>query len=331
MSDTSECKSLPNGLKPLLFTAPESHYFGELLGKSLNITPVPICNKKFSNGEDYYRIPIDDHLDLVGRDTILVCGTQTDQAFLFLLRVGQQLATLGTRRRVFITPFYGYSTMERAQIPGEIVTAKANARLLSTIPSMGLGNVFLFLDLHVQTIQYFIENVIALELYSEKVLRDAIIEHICPLITPKENFLFGSSDLGRPLWIQSYARYFHVNMAFIDKKRTFEKIRVSNVIGDVEGKSVIIFDDMIRSGGTLVAACDAYLENGATAVYAVVSHFAASNQQVIEMLEKSHLAKIVATNSHPHSQWDSVKNSEKIVITDASVVFQSAMEKLLTH
>ncbi|KAL0227497.1 hypothetical protein RCL1_003641 [Eukaryota sp. TZLM3-RCL] len=319
--------TLPNGQSPLLFYASGFKYFAEGLASLLGLEAIPIINKKFSNGEDYYRIPLENNLDLVGRDVLLVCTTATDADLLFVIRVGCQLATLGTRRRVFVCPFFGYSTMERASLPGEVVTTKVNCRLLSTIPCLGLGNVFLFLDLHVQTIQYFVEDCIAIELYAESVLRSAIEE----MNLPNSSVIFGSSDLGRPKWLQSYARYFNTSMAFINKMRSFESVKVLHVIGDVAGRVVIIYDDMVRSGGTLIAACEAYLEAGATKVYAVVSHLALSTPEVATLIEESKLELVISTDSHPMSQLELVQKSKKFRIVSCASVFCSAVERLMNH
>jgi len=92
----------------------------------------------------------------------------------------------------------GYSTMERAVHAGEIVSAKTNICMMSSIPSSGLGNVFLFLDLHVEGLLHYFEGPCnRVELYAEQILLDGIRQLGLP------SFMFASADLGRPKWVSS--------------------------------------------------------------------------------------------------------------------------------
>ncbi|KAL0231539.1 hypothetical protein GEMRC1_010943 [Eukaryota sp. GEM-RC1] len=310
---------------PVIFSHVDSHYFAKCLSAQLGLPCQMVETRPFSNGETYYRIPVDQAMELIGRDVILVCSTHSDEALLFFLRVGIQLASMGTRRRIFVCPFLGYSTMERSRFPGEVVTAKSNAILFSSIPSLASGNTFLFIDLHNQCLQHFLQSCCALELYAESVLRKAI----CSLNLDPDSFVMGSADLGRPLWLKSYANTFNVKMAFIDKSRNFESIQVEHILGEVEGKSVVIFDDMIRSGSTAFSAADAYLSQGAVAVYLVVTHFAISKEEVVDLIEASSFAKVIGTDSHPMSQLQQVKDSKKIEIVSVCEVFSEAVTQLL--
>jgi len=91
----------------------------------------------------------------------------------------------------------GYSTMERAVLPGEVVSAKTNICMMSSIPSTGLGNVFLFLDLHVQGLLHYFEGpCVRVELYAEEVLVNGVKS------LGLEKFMFASADLGRPKWVR---------------------------------------------------------------------------------------------------------------------------------
>jgi len=283
-----------------------------------------VIHKVFGDGERYYRIDITDRQELVGLDAVIVSSATSDQEILEIFRVGCELASLGTRRRIFVIPFLGYSTMERAVKPGEIVTAKANARLLSAIPNCGLGNTFIFCDLHVNGImQYFEGACQCMELYAQSFLVDKIQKHIIDKLPGGEkDVVFGSADLGRPLWVDSFASTFHAPIAFIRKQRNFEDTRVVGTpIGDVAGKTVIIYDDMTRSGKTLINAAESYLSAGAKQVMAVLSHFALNNDSIIDVLEKSCISLIISTNSHPMSQHPRVQASSKFIIADISDIF----------
>lgn len=300
-------------------------YLADLIAKQLEVSyQTEIERRRFGDGEHYLRIGIDNRQDLLGKDVVYVAATHNDQDFLELYRVGAALAGYGTRRRIFVVPFFGYSTMERAVRSGEVVTAKTNARILSTIPNTGMGNAFLMMDLHTAGIVHYFEgDCLRYELYAEKALREAIAN------LGLNNFMFASADLGRPRWVQSFANHFGTDVAFISKSRDFEETKILAVVGNVEGRVVIIYDDMTRSGGTLIQAAEAYLEKGAESVYAVLSHLALNDTSVIQKLLDSPIAQIITTNSHPMSQQLQVQTSTKFEIVDTSFVFSDAIKQIL--
>jgi len=308
-----------------IFATENSEYFAQELVKRLGGGYMRIIHKVFGDGEMYYRVDIKDRQELVGLDAVIVSSATSDKEILEIFRVGCELASLGTRRRIFVIPFLGYSTMERAVKPGEIVTAKANARLLSAIPNCGLGNTFMFCDLHVNGImQYFEGSCQCMELYAQNPLTKVIKENIFDKLAPGEEAIFGSADLGRPLWVESFANHFHTSIAFIRKRRDMEDTRVVGTpIGEVKDKTVIIYDDMTRSGKTLINAAESYLASGAKKVMAVLSHFALNNDHIIDVLEQSCISLIISTNTHPMSQHPKVKASSKFVITDITDVFMT--------
>jgi len=315
--------SILNSQRFRIFSTENSEYFAQELVRRLGGGYMRIIHKVFGDGERYYRVDIKDRQELVGLDAIIVSCATSDLEILEIFRVGCELAALGTRRRIFVMPFLGYSTMERAVKPGEIVTAKANARLLSAIPNCGLGNTFMFCDLHVNGImQYFEGSCQCMELYAQAPLINAIQEHIISKLPSTEEALFGSADLGRPLWVESFANHFHTSIAFIRKRRDMEDTRVIGTpIGEVKDKTVIIYDDMTRSGKTLINAAESYLAAGAKKVMAVLSHFALNNEHIIDVLDQSCISLIISTNSHPMSQNPKVRASPKFVIVDVAEVF----------
>ncbi|KAL0231918.1 hypothetical protein PCE1_002915 [Barthelona sp. PCE] len=302
---------------PIILCSPSSRYIAEPIAQQLGLPITKLVLKEFRDRERYYRIGLDDRKSLIGRDAILITATATDEDLLLLFRVGCELAALGTRRRLFIVPFLGYSTMERSVRPCECVTCASNIIMMSSIPNTGLGNIFLFLDLHVSSILNYFQETTAFELYGEGVLLRAVES----LNLEPESFMFGSADLGRPSWVQTFANKFNTDLAFIRKVRTMENTKVMNVIGDVEGKVVIIYDDMIRSGGTICKAADAYLSAGAKAVYALTTHLAIPDEDTIIALNASNIELILGTNSHPNSMSWYVRECPKIKVFDVSHVF----------
>ncbi|GBG69446.1 hypothetical protein CBR_g4141 [Chara braunii] len=312
----------------VVYSSADCHYLAERVCNELGLPLGKVIRKTFVGGESYYRIDLKERYDLIGKDVIHVCSTCTDADLLELIRLGCAYSAYGSRRRIFVIPFLGYSTMERQVLPGEVVTAKVNARLLSSIPCSKLGNVFLFVDLHVQTLLQYMEGPhVRMELYAMEVLLKGVRDH---LDLTSEPFMFASADLGRPLWVESFAKRFGVDVAFVRKARDFDVTRVQSVVGSVAGKHVIIYDDMTRSGGTLIKAAQAYIDEGATRVSAVLSHLALASDEVVRRLIESPVATIIATNTHPMSRAQSVLSaSDKFKIVDITPVLVAALSKLM--
>jgi ribose-phosphate pyrophosphokinase len=308
----------------LIYGTESSAYFTKLIANGLSAVPDNINRSQFGDGELYHRLDIGDPSELIGKTAIFVGSTNSDKDFDELEKIGNALAAAGTARRIFVIPFFGYSTMERAVIAGEAVTAKINARRLSGIPNSDRGNIFLMLDLHISGILHYFEgDCLRYELYGEKILSEAIKE------LGLKNFIFGTADLGRTKWVETFAAKFKTDIVFIRKAREMEKTKVTNVIGDVKDKDIVIYDDMTRSGGTLIKAAEAYLKNGAKNIYAVLSHAAFNSEEIIKKLENSPIKKIITTNSHPMSQNKLVKNSKKFIVKDISPEFIKVIKKIL--
>ncbi|GIQ79852.1 ribose-phosphate diphosphokinase [Kipferlia bialata] len=278
-----------------------------------------IVRSRFHNGERYYRVDIPERNSLVGRHVIYVGATDTDEALLEMFRLGCTFAELGATARTFVIPYLGYSTMERDVLPGEVVTAKTVLTMLSAIPSPGAGNMFLFLDLHAAGIRRFMSpNCVTQEAYCDQLLVKAAIELFG--FDPAESVI-ASADLGRTTWVNSFSRRFGTGIAFIRKERSKDKTQVCEVIGNVKGRKVVIYDDMVRTGKTLVQAADAYLASGATAVYALISHCAIPTREALDSVLNSSIKHIITTNSHPSTSDPAILDSDKITVLSVAPVF----------
>src|SRR5262245_1159934 len=167
-------------------------------------------------------------------------------------------------------PYFGYATMERAVRPGEVVTAKTRARLISAIPPPDGGlRVFLF-DLHTDGIEfYFDDSHVTHHLYGAPIITAAVRRRM-----GDRPFVLGATDAGRAKWVQSLALGLGVEPAFVYKRRDPEtgKLEMTGINADVRGREVMIYDDMIRTGSSLLQAGRAYLAAGATGVHAIASH-----------------------------------------------------------
>lgn len=301
-------------------------YFAELLAQKLGIPygKTKVFRQRFSDGEGYLRAGIGDRNELAGKDVIIVGGGLDSASLLEVVRLGNIFAP-NTRKRIFVNPYQAYSTMERAKKPGESVNDWLY-NIYYSIPNNGLGNAFMFLDLHEEgQLNSLKRDRQAASLYAEPVMLEAIRGFTLPEV-------FGTADTGRPDWVKSYADKFGVEIAMVAKDRDFETTKLMYSIGNVEGKVVWIYDDMIRSFGTAELAVNAYLNRGAKAVYMASTHMTLNNgkwRRCLDRLEHSKVAHVITTNSHPVTQKLAVCGSKKITVVDVSGVFVEPILALL--
>lgn len=247
----------------------------------------------FVDGEIYHRINVK---DVAGEDVVLIGGTIDADETLELFDIGCSVVKHKARSLILFIPYFGYSTMERAVEKGEIVKAKTRARLLSSIPIAAAGTKIIFVDLHSEGIPHYLEgNILPEHLYA----KDFVIDQ-CRKIGGSD-FVLGSTDAGRAKWIESLANDMGVECALITKRRlSGTTTEITSINADVAGRVVIIYDDMIRTGGSLIKAADKYLEVGAREVHAIATHGVLPYNS-IEKLVNSKLASISMTNTHPNA------------------------------
>jgi len=248
----------------------------------------------FTDGERYQRIIS----EIENRDVVLIGGTVTDQATLELYDLASSLVSYGANSLTLVIPYFGYSTMERAVLPGEIVTAKTRARLLSSIPKSNRGNKVLLFDLHSEGIQYYFEHdLYPIHIYCKNIVIKAAKEY------GGDNFVLASTDAGRAKWVESLANDLGVNAAFILKRRLRgDHTEVSAINADVTGKTVVIYDDMIRSGGSIINAAKTYKDAGAGDIYVIATHGLFVNDGINKLRNSGLIKKLICTDSHVNTQ-----------------------------
>lgn len=244
----------------------------------------------FPDGERYMRILTDIH----HQEVFLLGGTVSDQDTLEIYDLACAFAKQGADKLTLIVPYFGYSTMERAVKKGEVVTAKTRARLFSSIPTTNKGNHLILMDLHSEGLPHYFEgNIHAIHLYCKP-----LIMQICKEIAGSD-FVLACTDAGRAKWVESLANDMGVNAAFVFKRRlSGDNTMVTGINADVLGKTVILYDDMIRTGGSLIQAGKAYKQAGAGKLYAITTHGLFSNNAVEKIKSSGVFEKIFATNTH---------------------------------
>jgi ribose-phosphate pyrophosphokinase len=305
-----------------LVSACSSLPFAERLSAHLGVLVSPLERRQFPDGESYLRFDLPDRFALLGQHVLLVGATDSDASLEELYRLGCTAAKHGALSLVLVIPYFGYSTMERATRPGEVVTAKTIARQLSVIPRAVRGNWVLLMDLHgAGIVHYFEGDTVALELYAEAKVVSAI-ERL-----RLGNLCLASTDMGRAKWVEAFANRLHAPVALIHKKRlSGSQTRINAVVGDVAGRDVVIYDDMIRTGGSLVQAAEAYLAAGARTVQAVTTHLVLP-PGTVERLEASPLAKIIGTDTHPNHRL--VEGRARFEVVSVADLFAEVVRRLV--
>jgi ribose-phosphate pyrophosphokinase len=234
----SSTGSLPSSRpKFLLFSTKKYAALTRSIASAKGYDQGELARKDFPDGEHYTRIDT----PCKGRDVAIIGGTVTDEDTLDLYDLASGVVEGGCHRLVLIVPFYGYATMERAVKTGEVVKAKTRARLLSSIPLPGSGGSIVLLDLHVESISYYLEGNLRPWHLSGRPL---ILEAVRGAVSEGEEFVIASTDAGRAKTVESFANDLLVPASFVFKRRLDSgATTVTAVSAQVSGKHVVIYDD----------------------------------------------------------------------------------------
>jgi len=277
----------------LVFSTAAYEYLRDGICAVDGMTKGAVKRKRFPDGELYQRVDS----EVYDRDVILVGGTISEADTLELYDLASALVHYGARRLTLAIPFFGYSTMERRSRQGEVVTAKTRARLLSSIPLASMGNRVVLIDLHTDGITYYFEgNMRPVHFYANALIREAISD------VGGADFVLGCTDAGRAKWVESLAHDLGVAVGYVYKRRTeADTTEVTGVSAHVSGAKVVIYDDMIRTGSSLVGAARAYIDHGATSVSAVCTHGLFPGTSLADIRASGVIDLVVCTDTHPRA------------------------------
>lgn len=279
--------------KPILFAIPQYRYLQAAMLRRGGFAEGQVEIRDFPDGELYQRLltPVG------GRDVVLAGGTVSDAATLRLYDLACAVVKYGARSLTLVVPYFGYSTMERAVHPGEVVTAKTRARLLSAIPLATFGNRILLLDLHSEGLPHYFEGGIrSVHLYAKE-----IVKRMARRLGGRR-FVLACTDAGRAKWVESLAGELGVGTAFVYKRRLDgNRTEITGVSATVKDQRVVIYDDMIRTGGSLLQAARAYRQAGASKVFAVATHGIFPGGAFDTITGSGLLDGLACTDTHPNS------------------------------
>ena len=245
----------------------------------------------FPDGEHYWRI--ENPTQIQGKPAVYICGTIDDTAIFDAYNMCCTLVREGCSELHLVIPYFGYSTMERAVKDGEAVTAKNIARLFSSIPTSAQGNHIYMMDLHSLGTQYYFEgNMHPVHLTSWSVIKNIISDL-------GQNSVLASTDMGRAKWIEKMGNELHMDTAYIMKKRiSGSQTDIIALNAEVKGRDVIIFDDMIRSGSSIIKASEAYKNSGAKDIHVICVHGIFVNDAIKRFKDSGIIKSISCTNTH---------------------------------
>jgi ribose-phosphate pyrophosphokinase len=277
----------------LLFCTPAYRGLHRLI-LSDRVTPGDLERRRFEDGERYLRV----RSDVQGRHVAVLGGTIDDTATLELFDLAGLLVQEGCRSLTLLIPYFGYSTMERQARSGEAVTAKLRARLLSALPAPGDGLRVVLLDLHAPGLPWYFEGHIhPVHLVPYDLLAQAARE-----LGRGEPFVVGAVDAGGAKRVQGLANRLGVEAGFVFKKRLgADRVSFTALHADVEGRPVVLCDDMVRTGGSLIQAARAYRRAGASRVAAVATHGVLPEGALDRLRDSGLLDALVVTDSHPRA------------------------------
>ena len=273
----------------------------ESLGKKLGDLSI----KTFSDGELWIKF----EENIRGSDVFIIQPTNSPADNIVELILIIDAAVRASANTVTaVIPYFGYGRQDRKDTPRVPISSRVMVDLVTATGA----NRIITMDLHSTQIQGF-ATIPFDHLYSRMVLLDAITE----LGLDPKNSVVLSPDVGSARMSQAYAKYLGMHFALIDKRRYApNKAQVMHLIGDLEGKEVLIIDDMIDTAGTTVNAANTAIDNGANGVIAVATHAILSGP-AIDRLKNSTIKKLIVTDT-VHIP-DSKKLDNMKIVTVANV------------
>src|SRR5256885_6516959 len=253
---------------------------------------------RFADVEAYVQI----QENVRGADVVVMQPTcrPVDEHLMELLLMIDALKRASARRITAVIPYYGYARQDRKDKPRVPISSKLVADLLTTAGA----DRALIVDLHAPQLQGFF-NIPVDHLFASPVL----VDHFKRLQLP--NLTVVSPDAGGVERARFFAKKVDAALAIVDKRREQANVaEVMHVIGDVNGRTCLIIDDLIDTAGTLVKTAAALVENGATSVYACASHAVLSGPAV-ENIRNSVIQQVVVTNTIPLSEEADAARTEK--------------------
>lgn len=262
--------------------------------------------RRFADSEVYIEI----NENMRGSEVFVIQGTSypANDNIMELLVCIDALRRASAKNITAVLPYFGYARQDRKVTPRSPISAKLVANLITNAGA----NRVLTLDLHANQIQGFfdipVDNLFAAPIFVKDIKKNI----------KSKNIVCVAPDVGGVERARALGKRLNAELAIIDKRRSGPgKSEVMNVIGEVKGKTCVIIDDMVDSGGTICNAASALIDNGAKEVYAYVVHAVLSGDAV-KKIQRSRIKQFIVTNSIDNKV--KVKGSKIKIVSVASLL-----------
>ena len=295
--------------KLMIFSGRSYPELGRQIAGHLGISLGRVDLTTFSNGELYVRY----EESVRGSDAFVIqtCSEPMNDNIMEMLLMIDALERASAKRISAVIPYYGYSRQDKKTLAREPISA----RLVTDLLTVAGADRILTMDLHAGQIQGFfsgpMDHLTAVPLLASYISRQEF-----------QDMVIVSPDAGRVKMANKYTDHLGVPMAILHKRRPgHNQAEVLHVIGEVEGKTAVLVDDMIDTAGTLAASSKALMDSGAREVYACATHGIFSGP-ARERLDASPLKKVVVTNTLPIA---AERLSDKVEVLSIASIFANTI------
>ena len=270
--------------------------------------------RNFSDGEIYVEI----NENIRGNSIFVIqsVSSPANDNLMELLLCIDALKRSSAKNITAVIPYFGYARQDRKVVPRTSISAK----LVSNLITKAGADRVVTIDLHAGQIQGFfdipVDNLFATPIFARHVKKKI----------KRNNLICVAPDVGGTERARALGKFLHAGLAIIDKRRPAPgKSEVMNVIGNVKGKTCIIVDDIIDSGGTIVNAASALTDRGAKEVHVYVTHGVLSGKAV-QKIKNSKIKRLVITDTIDNSER--VKEAKNIEILTISQLVGEAIKRI---
>ncbi|NQU28988.1 MAG: ribose-phosphate pyrophosphokinase [Candidatus Marinimicrobia bacterium] len=296
-----------------IFSGQSNYPLAEQISRALDIELGSLTIKRFADSELWVKF----EENIRGKDVFIIQSTNAPAGNIIELLLVLDAAVRASAHSVTVViPYFGYARQDRKDMPRVPVSAKV---MVDIFTATGASRI-ITMDLHSTQIQGF-ANIPFDHLYSRMVL----LAEINKLNLDPKKAVVLAPDMGSARMSQAYAKRLGMHFALIDKRRyAANQAEVVHLIGELEGRDVLIIDDMIDTAGTIVNAAKKALDNGANSIYAIGTH-ALFSGQAVDRMKSIPFEKIIVTDT---VDIPAEKRLPNMTIVTVANIFAEAIQRI---